>query len=170
MENRIHCSSIAGHLIKKVIFRLKSKIQEEAKIMRMNKTYAFFLLTLLLALTICKPCVYADPSGGGSATVSVANAVHSAAAVTSLSEELSNVMAEYESEESEARKLELLNKAKDLLAKLVEQSNNVESEISILSKKKMDKVYSEKLDRVLSTVLEMRKAAAKKIQAVGPTG
>jgi len=138
--------------------------------MKIKKTCLFSLLVLFAALTVCNPKVSADPSGGGATAVSVANAVHSAAAVASLSEELNGVMAEYEAEASEERKKELLDKAKNLLIKLIEQANNVESEISIVSKKKLDKVYSEKIDRVLSNVLQMREAAQKKMQAAGPAG
>jgi len=138
--------------------------------MRFKKTCLFFLPALFIALTVCNPNVSADPSGGGATTVSVANAVHSAAAVASLSDAFNGVMAEYEAEASEERRRELLDKAKNLLIKLIEQANNVESEISIVSKKKLDKVYSKKLDRVLSNVLRMREAAEKKMQAAGPAG
>jgi len=137
----------------------------------MKKNYAcpFPLLALLIVLIVCNPNAYADPSGGGSTAVSVAETIHSAVEVASLSEELNQVMTEYESEGSEDTRNELLKKAKNILAKLVEQANNVESEISIISKKKLDKVYSKKLDRVLSNVLQMREAAKKKMQPAGQT-
>jgi len=87
--------------------------------------------------------------------------------VASLFEEFNGVMAEYESEGSESIRKELLKKAKNILAKLIEQANNVESEISIIAKKKLGKLYSEKLDRVLSSVLQMREAAERKMQTAG---
>ena len=62
------------------------------------------------------------------------------------------------------KKEELLNQAKNILKQLIEQANSVEAEISILSKKKLDKMYSQKLERVLSNVLRMRQAAEKKMQ------
>ena len=138
--------------------------------MRINKTCPFSLLALLIALTVYVSYAYADPSGGGTATISVANAVHSAAAVASLSEEFNSVMAEYDSEFLKDKKQELLNRAKNILNQLIEQANNVESEISILSKKKLDKIYSKKLERVLSNVLRMREAAEKKMQTAEQAG
>ena len=128
----------------------------------------FYLLALLIALIVCNPNAFADPSGGGSTTVSVADTLHSAKEVASLSEEFNQVMAKYESEDSGDIKEELLKKAINILAKLIEQANNVESEISIIAKKKLGKLYSKKLDRVLSNVLKMREAAERKMQTAGP--
>lgn len=137
--------------------------------MKIKFAYPFSLLAVFIALILCNTNSYADPSGGGANTVSVADAIHSAAEVASLSEELENVMDEYASEGAADIRNELLKKAKNILAKLIEQANNVESEISIISKKKLDKVYSKKLDRVLSNVLQMRDAAERKMQAAGQT-
>jgi hypothetical protein len=137
--------------------------------MKIHYACPFPLLAILIVLIVCNPNVYADPSGGGSTAVSVAETIHSAAEVASLSEELNQVMDKYAAEGSEDIRKELLIKAKNILAKLIEQANNVESEISILSKKKLDKVYSKKLDRVLSNVLQMREAAERKIQTAGQT-
>jgi 2C-methyl-D-erythritol 2,4-cyclodiphosphate synthase len=135
--------------------------------MKFNKACTFPLLVFLFALIVCNPNAYADPSGGGSTAVSVADTVHSAAEVASFSEEFNSVMGKYESEESDEIKKELLKKAKNILAKLIEQANNVESEISIISKKKLGKLYSKKLDRVLSIVLQMREVAERKMQTAG---
>lgn len=137
--------------------------------MKINKACPFPLLALLIALIVCNPNAYADPSGGGSTAVSVADTIHSAVEVASLFEEFNGVMAEYESEGSGDRRKELLKKAKNILAKLIEQANNVESEISIIAKKKLDKAYSKKLDRVLSRVVQMREAAERKMQTAGRT-
>jgi hypothetical protein len=135
--------------------------------MKINHACPFPFLALLIVLIVCNPNAYADPSGGGSTTVSVAETIHSAVEVASLSEELNQVMDEYEAEGIEDIRKELLRQAKNILARLIEQANNVESEISIISKKKLDKVYSKKLDRVLSNVLQMREAAERKMQAAG---
>lgn len=132
--------------------------------MKINSESLFPLLALLIALIVCNPNAYADPSGGGSTAVSVADTIHSAAEVASLFEEFNGVMAEYESESAGELRKELLKKAKNILAKLIEQANNVESEISIIAKKKLGKLYSKKLDRVLSSVLQMREAAERKMQ------
>jgi len=132
--------------------------------MKINKACLFPLLALLMALIVCNPNAYADPSGGGSTAVSVADTIHSAVEVASLYEAFNKVMAEYESEGSGDRRKELLKKAKNILTKLIEQANNVESEISIMAKKKLDKAYSKKLDRVLSRVVQMREAAERKMQ------
>ena len=138
--------------------------------MKIKNACPFSLLILFIALIVCNPNAYADPSGGGTTAVSVANTIHSAAQVVSLSEEFDNVMAEYESEGVEDRRNELLIRAKNILNQLIEQANNVESEISILSKKKLDKVYSKKLDRVLLIVLRIRETADKKMQAADQAG
>lgn len=135
--------------------------------MKINNACPFPLLALLIALIVCNPNAYADPSGGGSTAVSVADTIHSAVDVASLFEEFNGVMAEYESESSGELRKELLKKAKNILAKLIEQANNVESEISIIAKKKLGKLYSKKLDRVLSSVLQMRETAERKMQTAG---
>jgi hypothetical protein len=135
--------------------------------MKINNACPFPLLALLIALVVCIPNAYADPSGGGSTAVSVADTIHSAVEVASLFEEFNGVMAEYESEGSGDRRKELLKKAKNILTKLIEQANSVESEISIIAKKKLDKAYSKKLDRILSRVLQMREAAERKMQTAG---
>lgn len=133
--------------------------------MTINKAYPFPLLVFLIALIVYSPNAYANPSGGGTTAVSVADAVHSAAGVASLSEEFNRIMGDYETEVSKEGKEVLLNRAKAILTQLIEQANNVESEISIISKKKLGKLYSKKLDRVLSSVLQMREMAKKKMQA-----
>ena len=135
--------------------------------MKINNACPFPLLILLIALIVCNPNAFADPSGGGSTVVSVADTIHSAVGVASLFEEFNGVMAEYESESSGELRKELLKRAKNILAKLIEQANNVESEISIIAKKKLGKLYSKKLDRVLSSVLQMRETAERKIQTAG---
>ena len=135
--------------------------------MKINKACLFLLLALLIVLIVCNPNAYADPSGGGSTAVSVADTIHSAVEVTSLSEEFNQVMAEFDAESSGDRRKELLKKAKNILAKLIQQANNVESEISIIAEKKLGKRYSKKLDRVLSRVLQLKEAAERKMQTAG---
>ena len=138
--------------------------------MKMNKLCPFSLVALFVALIVCNPNAYADPSKSGTPAVSVANTIHSAAKVVSLSAEFDRVMAEYDSEYLKEKKEELLNQAKNILKQLIEQANSVEAEISILSKKKLDKMYSQKLERVLSNVLRMRQAAEKKMQTAEQAG
>ena len=104
--------------------------------MTINKAYPFPLLVFLIALIVYSPNAYANPSGGGTTAVSVADAVHSAAGAASLSEEFNRIMGDYETEVSKEGKEVLLNRAKAILTQLIEQANNVESEISIISKKK----------------------------------
>jgi hypothetical protein len=171
MENRIHGCTLIEQFIKKAFLTIiELKNSKRGKTMKMNQVCPFSIVALLIVVITFNPNAYADPSGGGSAAVSVANTIHSAAQVVSLSEEFDSVMAEYESEVSGDRKKALLNKAKNILSKLIEQADNVESEISIVSKKKLDKVYSKKLDRVLSNVLRMREAAEKKMQTAAQAG
>jgi hypothetical protein len=136
MENRIHGSPVGGQFIKKAILTIiELKYSRRGKTMKINKLCPFSLIAFLVALIVCNPNAYADPSKSGTATVSVANTIHFAAQVVSLSEEFDSVMAEYDSEYLKEKKEELLNRAKNILNKLIEQANNVESEISILSKK-----------------------------------
>ena len=138
--------------------------------MKINKLCTFSLVAFLVALIVCNSNAYADPSKSGTPVVSVANTIHAAAQVVSLSAEFDRVMAEYDSEYLKDKKEELLNQAKNILSQLIEQANNVESEISILSRKKLDKMYSQKLERVLSNVLRMRQAAEKKMQTADQAG
>ena len=171
MENRIHRSPIARQLIKKLFLQsLSLKIREGGKTMKINKACPFSLVAFFVALIVCNPNAYSDPSKSGTPTVSVANTIHSAAQVVSLFKEFNRVMAEYDSEYLEDKKKELLNRAKNILNQLIEQANNVESEISILSKKKLDKIYSKKLERVLANVLRMKEAVEKKMQTAEQTG
>ena len=138
--------------------------------MKIIKTYPLPLLVFIIALIAYSPKTYADPSGGGTAAVSVADSVHAAAEVASLFDEFNQVMGDYELETSEQKRKALLDRAREILAQLIEQANNVESEISILSKKKLDRLYSKKLDRVLSSVLQMREMAQKRMQAADRAG
>lgn len=123
--------------------------------------YVTIIPTLLIATSIN---AFSDAAGGGSTAVSVADAVHSAGEVTSLFNQFNRVMDLYDKEVSPEKKKELLGKARNILDKLVEQANNVESEISILTKEKLDRVYSEKLSRVLKNVRQMRMAAQKRMK------
>ena len=138
----------------------------------MKTTFAIFShgLALVIALLLFIPAAFADPSGGGPAANSVAKAVHKAARVSALAEEFNRTMSAYAAEKDEASRNEMLKKAQNILAKLIEQANNVESEISILAKKKLDKVYTRKLDRVLSNVLQMKAAADKRMKSTGQAG
>ena len=138
--------------------------------MKINKICLFSLVAFFVALIVCNPNACADPSKSGTPAVSVANTIHSAAEVVSLSAEFDRVMAEYDSEYLKERKDELLNQAKNILNQLIEQAHSVESEISILSKKKLDKMYLQKLERVLSNVVRMRQVAEKKMQGAEPAG
>ena len=135
--------------------------------MKISSLSPFPVLILFMVLMVFNPNAYADPSGGGTTAVSVAGNIHAAAKVATLAEEFNQVMAEYESEGSEILRKELWMKVKNIFAKLIEQANNVESEISIMAEKKLDKVYAEKLDRVLSNVLEIKAAAERKMRSAG---
>ena len=133
----------------------------------MHKTWPVSIMALLIALIAFNSNAYADPSQRGTPAVPIAKTIHAAAVAVSLSDEFNGVMAEYDSEVLAERKEALLKKAKNILNQLIEQANNVESEISILSKKKLDKVYVKKLDRVLSNILQRKTAAQERMQAAG---
>ena len=138
--------------------------------MKSLKASPFHILLFLMVLLVCLPSAYADPSGGGAAAMSVAKTVHKAAQVQTLTREFNQVMSQYQAARDEASRNEMLIKAKNILAQLVEQANNVESEISMLSKKQLDAAYARKLDRVLSNVQQMKAASEKKMQSTGQAG
>jgi hypothetical protein len=121
-----------------------------------------FLLTVLFVYVLGSTAVFADASGDPDA-VSVAEALHSAGDLSILYDEFNSVMNEYVIEKSPEKKKQLLEKAKAILAKLNKQADSVESEISILSKKKLDKVHAGQLDRVLKNVRQMRASAQKRL-------
>ncbi len=127
-------------------------------------------LVFLTLVLISPVSSYADASGGGSAATSVADAVHAAGEVQSLADQLNAVMNRFDREESADRKKALLQEAENILAKLIARANDVESEISILSRKKLDKVYANKLDRVLANVRNMRQAARNRMEATSLAG
>ena len=135
--------------------------------MKIRGIYHLPLLVFLITLITYSPNVFADPSGGGTAAVAVADSVHSAAQVASLFDQFNMVMGDYESETSETARKALLDRARQILSQLIEQANNVESEISIISNKKLDKIYAKKLDRILASVLQMKKTAQKRMLDAG---
>jgi hypothetical protein len=101
--------------------------------------------------------------GGGSPTVSVAEALHSAGDLIALYDELDALLNLYVKESSPEKKKKILAKAKKILAKLIEQANHVESEINIESKGMLQKAYADKLQRVLKNVVEIRALARKRM-------
>lgn len=105
----------------------------------------------------------ARAGGGGSHTVSVAGAVHSAGDLISSLDAFNALMDRYDTEILPEEKRKILTRAKDLLAKLLEQANNVESEIMILSQKKLTQAQQAKLDRVLKIVATKREQAKKRM-------
>ncbi|MFO7785675.1 MAG: hypothetical protein ACQET7_14465 [Thermodesulfobacteriota bacterium] len=138
--------------------------------MKRNILWSICTLVVLTFVLISPVNSYADASGGGSAATSVADAVHAAGEVQSLADQFNSVMDRFDREESVDRKKRLLQEAENILAKLIAQANDVESEISILSRKKLDKVYANKLDRVLANVQNMRKAAQDRMEAASLAG
>jgi hypothetical protein len=129
--------------------------------------YVAIIPTALIASTMD---AYAGAAGGGSAAVSVANAVHSAGEVTSLLNQYNELMDQYDKEVLAEKKRVLFKKAQNILTELIEQANDVESEISILTKKKLNRVYSNKLNRVLKNVRQMRMTAQKRMKATVKSG
>ncbi|MCP3876410.1 MAG: hypothetical protein GY699_25120 [Desulfobacteraceae bacterium] len=117
-----------------------------------------FLIGILFSFT--NTLVFASPTGGGSDAVSVASTVHAAGDLSETFDEFNTIMDEYGRETDSKKKKKLLEKAKSIFSKLINQANDIESEVSILSKKKLNDVYSKKLDRVLQAVLEMKKLAS----------
>ena len=101
--------------------------------------------------------------GGGSPTVNVAEALHSAGDVMALYQELDALINLYVKETSPEKKKKILAKAKKILAKLIEQANHVESEISIDTKGRLQRAYADKLQRVLKNVVEIRALARKRM-------
>jgi 2C-methyl-D-erythritol 2,4-cyclodiphosphate synthase len=138
----------------------------------MKRTVLCPVCTLLvLTLVLISPVSsYADASGGGSAATSVADAVHAGAEVGSLADQFNTIMDQFDREESADRRKMLLQEADNILSRLIARANDVESEISILSRKKLDKVYANKLDRVLANVQNMRQMAQARMAAASQAG
>lgn len=138
----------------------------------MKRTVLCPVCTLLvLTLVLISPVSsYADASGGGSAATSVADAVHAGAEVGSLADQFDAIMDQFDREESADRRKMLLQEADNILSRLIARANDVESEISILSRKKLDKVYANKLDRVLANVQDMRQMAQARMAAASQAG
>ncbi|MCP3876408.1 MAG: hypothetical protein GY699_25110 [Desulfobacteraceae bacterium] len=107
----------------------------------------------------------ASGSGGPSVTT-VASAVHAGSALSETFVKYNTIMEEYDKETDLAKKKRLLEKAKSIFSELINQANDIESEVSIASKKKLNDMYSKKLDRVLQAVLEMKKLASNDMNKV----
>lgn len=133
----------------------------------MNRTMLVpvFVLAAVAISLLVPHAVRADPSGGGTAATSVAGAVHGAGDVAALAEQFDAIMDQYAREPSPDRRKELLREAGDVLARLVAQADDVESQIAILSEKKLEKPYLEKLERVLANVQDMRREARQRMAA-----
>jgi hypothetical protein len=133
----------------------------------MNRTTRFsvFVLAAITISLLLPAAVGADPSGGGTAATSVAGAVHGAGDVAALAEQFGAVMDRYAREPSPDRRRKLLQEANDILARLVAQADDVEAEIAILSQKKLEKPYLDKLERVLANVQGMRRQAEARMAA-----
>lgn len=120
----------------------------------------------------------ADIAQGGSNELAVASAIHSVGGMETLYAQFTETMNSYdlqrarcgeikdpkEREKCEALAMELLEKGKDILAKLLEQAANIEAEIA-MNKKKVGQRLSQKLDRLLIKVMTMRQEASKKMAA-----
>lgn len=109
----------------------------------------------------------------------VASSIRSAAEVQALSDELGQVMDEYDVQREKCMTLAdpverakcnenlqtVLARARDILKKLNQQADSVESRISLASNEKpINPGYMEKVDRVLASVREMRKVANKRVE------
>jgi len=138
----------------------------------MRASIRSFVYVTIIPITLIASTMnaYAGAAGGGSTAVSVASTVHSAAEVTSLLNQFNELMDQYDKEVLPEKKRALFEKAQNILTELIEQANDVESEISILTKKKLNKVYSDKLDRVLKNVRQMRMMAQKRMKAAVKSG
>ena len=122
--------------------------------------------------------VYADIAQGGPNELAVASAIHSVGGMEALYEQFNETMDSYDRQRSRCREISdskereeceaiagaLLEKGKDILARLIEQAGNIEAEIAT-NKKKVGKRLSQKLDRLLQKVISIRQEANKKLAA-----
>jgi hypothetical protein len=143
--------------------------------MKINKLLMVGWLILALAFLVNNPearsdCSDGDPTGGGSTTVSVAKAVHSAGDLIKQYQEYYDIINQYVRETSPEKKKQLLEKAKKMLSRLNEQAENVEAEIAALSQKKLKRAYARKLERVLKRVQTVRASAQNRMQDAVRTG
>ena len=122
--------------------------------------------------------VSADIAQGGSNELAVANAIDSVGGMETVYEQFNETLDSYDLQKSRCKEIAdpkerekceaiangLLEKGKDILAKLIEQAGNIEAEIA-MNKKKVGKRLSQKLDRLLTKVIAMRQEANKKMTA-----
>jgi hypothetical protein len=151
--------------------------------MRATSACLFIPLTLFISLIATNQDAFADyastvesaetaemADADPMANVSVADAVHGAAEVMALAREFNAVMDEYGTETSGDRKKQLLERANNILKKLIALANSVEAEISTLARENLKQIYLRKLDRVLSSVVQARQVAQKRMQETRQTG
>lgn len=143
--------------------------------LKMNLKYILPpLIVAALVLFIAHREAYSDVGGGGSSVNAVASMTHSVGEVESLFNRFNESINEYNKKNLECSKIldakekgkclsvakALLEEAKTILVKLNDLASRVESEIGI-SKKKIDEVFSSKLDRLLNHLAIMRQGANK---------
>jgi hypothetical protein len=139
--------------------------------------HVFLIMTAFLLLFWGN--AYADIAQGGSNELAVTNAIDSVGAMETLYNEFNETMDRYDRQISRCREITdpkerekckaiaagLLERGKDILAKLVEQAVNIEAEIA-MNKKKVGKRLAQKLDRLLTRVIAMRREANVRIKAI----
>lgn len=145
---------------------------------RDRKKIQYFFPGILFFLLTASGSIYADVGGGGSDVTSVSSIIHSIGEAQSLFNDFNQLIQNYDGKKLECTKIidpkertkclsiaeEILEKAKDVLAKLNEQAVSIESEIAI-NKKRVSKEFVAKLDRLLSLVVRMRQEANERMKS-----
>jgi len=140
-------------------------------------------VSIMLLLMATAGIVHADVGHGGADVSTVTSVIHAAGDLESMLEKFNAAMDQYAAEKSRCEKIvdpnervkcvalskKLLEEAADLLAKLNEQADRIESTIA-LNKKRVGKDLSEKLDRVLERVVKVRQEANARMKMTVTTG
>ncbi len=138
---------------------------------------SYLVLALVILVMFPSNDIHADIGQGKKEVRSVSSSIHKVADVQSLFSRFNESLDAYEGKKSECDAIidpnekekclltakDILEQAKDILAQLNQQANSIESEIAI-NKKKVDQNFSEKLDRLLTEVVRMRKEANARMQ------
>jgi hypothetical protein len=153
---------------------------------KMFNRYIVFVTSIIVLVLVNTNSVHADLAGighkGKIEEKSLISAIYKADEITKLYSQFTAIMDRYVEKKTEcadmagsaaqkgcnSQLIELIEEVKDILAKLNEQAHAVESEIA-MNIKNVDKKHSEKLDRILTSIIKMRQGANQRLkQSVQP--
>lgn len=152
----------------------------------MFNRFIVIVTSIIFLVLVNTNSVHADLAGighkGKTEEKSLISAIYKADELAKLHSQFTAIMDRYAKKEAECAAMtdsaakqgcnseltELIEIVKDILAKLNEQAQAVESEIA-MNIKNVDKKHSEKLDRILTSIIKMRQSANQRLkQSVQP--